>query len=186
MSHVARGVRLKFFWGGRFPGFSFLKRYFVPVPGILHFSTCWSFFGSSVSLRKRHGLTQLWVPCAGGTGLGHIIIRVWARCVPCAVCRQSKMRCFFLVKCKKAAGPNSLGTALSLRTRVRASASILFSFLFCLCPLYFLLISHSFFFVCFCSNIVPGVYLVRTYSFISSLEPHGWPQLSPSLFQGQV
>ena len=136
-----------------------LRRYFVLVPDILHFSIFWCFC-SYVSLWKRHGLPQLWVPCAA-TASGYIIIQVWARCVPCA---ESRVFCAvwnaILSEKKQAAGPNCLGATLSSRTRARAPAGVSFSCWF-VCLFFFFLFSHLFLiFWCFCSNIISYVYYI--------------------------
>ena len=117
---VARGLRSKviFFrreWIRRFPGCLFKALSCVLFFEILVFL-------AYVSLWKRHGLPQLWVPLAG-TGWGYIFMQVWAHCVPCAVC-TGKAMLFFLKQKKQPAGPNSLGATLSLRTRVRTPARV--------------------------------------------------------------
>ena len=92
------------------------RRYFAP--GIRYF-------------RKRHGLPQLALGYLCRDKFGSLYHLSWG--VLCAVCNA--MLCI-LKKKEQAAGPNSLDATLSLRTRVRAPASVRCSFFF-VCLLFF-------------------------------------------------
>ena len=128
-------------------------------------------------------MPQLWVS-NGGTGVGYMIVQVWARCVPCAVCHacMCRVKCdaFYLKnKTKQAADPNSLGATLSVRTRVRAPASfpfILFSSVFFFFPICFLSVGV------FCSKTL--TYLCTWYIFgTARLATQLWPSLRRDRFE---
>ena len=152
----------------------FLRCYFVPgTRGILHFSKRFrnvGVFCSYLSLKTARLATTLGSLCAG-TSLGCTLSSKFGR----EACRVSRahvpcvMRCFCL---KKKKPPVQIGATLSLRTWVRAPASIFVI-------AFFFLLFHLFLRA---GNFAQALYQVGTYLGIS-WELHGSPQLLPCLFR---
>ena len=127
---VARGANSNFFFGGSGEDdfqavlFEALRNTRYQFFGLLVFL----FIRTRVSLKTAHGWPQRWILRAG-TRLGYIFIQVLSALR--AVCRVSRVhvpyvkRCYFFSKEKKqAAGPNSSGATLSLKTRVPVPACV--------------------------------------------------------------
>ena len=100
-----------------------------------------------------------------------------------AVCRVSRVHVPCVIRClpppahkAKPAGPNNLGATSSLRTRVRAPASVPFLLLFV--RLYFSVLSIVFYMLVFFARILYSYVLMY---FGISFELHGSLQLLPSL-----
>ena len=111
------------------PRLFFTRRYFVP--DILHFSKC-CFFVHTCLFQNGTACPNYECPVQGqvwgtlSSKFGGAACRVSCVTRACAVCNAM----FFFFNKNQAAGPNSLGASLTLRTRVRAPASVSCLFFF--------------------------------------------------------